>query len=201
MANILKVIKLNAKEYIVFIIALFMQSYFGYEIVKMTQEVSRYSSYISDNMLKIILMFILFITSSAIILFVAYIYLKKRISRPIKTILKYLFIYVMLEIIIALLMGTLTFAISIEVVSKISTLLQYLFRYIFIFYIFIKVEEFKFTSVKKELFIGVLITIFILILKVFVQSYMIKIIIDVVYYTFIIIRLNVVSESKRGIYE
>lgn len=197
MTKVINAIKYNIKEYSTVMFALLMQSYFGYELIKMISFMSRYSDFINDNMFKIILTCFGFITGSAILLFMAYLYLKKKVKDPIKKLLKYILIYILIQILIAVIIGILFAVINVEIGRNISTVIQYLFRYVCIVYIFMKTEQIKIKNIRNEVCIGILITVLILALKVKIGNNLLKIMIDGIYYVAILIHFNLIDNQKK----
>lgn len=197
MTKILSILRQNIKEYITILVALFMQSYFGYKMIKIITLISHYDSFLNDNIVKIILTCLGFIAGSAIILFMIYIYLKTREDRPLLKMLKYLFFYIIVQVIVSTIMGLLTLHLNNEtIVNYISDVLQYLFRYLFILYVFIKSEKIRIKKIKDKVILGFIVTLLSLVLNTTISNSILSIFIEVIYYLILILIFNIISCEK-----
>lgn len=192
-----KIIQHHRKEYMTLLIALFLQSYFGYRLIKIISLISHYSGIINDNMFQIVLSCLGFVAGSAIILFIAYLYLKRKIENPIRKLLKYALLYAVIEIIIAVIIGVLTTCMSIDITRRIGIVIQYFFRYFFIIVIFMRIENIRIGSVKRRLWLGVVITLTSIVLTSLIKDSVINVILEVIYCMTILGILTVINYEKE----
>lgn len=198
MKNILKIFRNELKKYTIILFSLIIQSYFGYEIIKVIRMSSYYIDFINDNILKIVFICLGFLSSSLLILYLVYIYLKAREDKPLLMILKYMILYVVFQIIISFIIGFLSIRIRTELsINYISNALQYLFRYLFICYVFIKTEKIKLMSIKGKMIIVFLLTLLFLVINMIIKNEILSIFIDVIYYLTIIFVLNTEFSKER----
>ncbi len=199
MKDIVKKAKRNSKEYIILLFALLMQAYLGYNLAVITMAMSTTPNFLYDNLSKIVMTFIGFIISSGIIIFMGYLFVRKRVKHPIKKTIQFVLLYIGIQIIVAFLMGYLSKMINNQTSTyTVMLIIQYIIRYLFLFYVFKNVNNRSLASVKKNIIIGFIITFFFIIIKFLPWEGLLYIMAEAFFNFILIIYFHLTIHQKVG---
>ncbi len=199
MKEIVKNAKRNSKEYIILLLALLMQGYLGYTLAMIAMAISTSPNFLSDNLSKIIMTFIGFIISSGIIILMGYLFVRKKVKEPMKQMIKFVLLYIGIEVVVALLIGYfLKILHNQNSMYSVMMILQYMIRYLFLLYVFKRLNNRSLGSIKKNIIIGFIITIFFIVIKFLPWDGVLYTMIEAIFNFILILYFHLTMNQKVG---